>query len=89
MSFNDFTIAIVGRNDYRIHFWGMTESEALNRMKNVDLSEKKKKGDNYELLLRKKIFIVISNDTPKAVTKQQRHHKKSREKRIEKGKTYY
>lgn len=41
MSFSDVT---AGRNDYKIHYWGMTKSEAVNRMKNVkieDNSEKK------------------------------------------------
>ena len=40
MSFNDAAIVTVGRNDYRIHFWDMNESEALNRMKISNLSEK-------------------------------------------------
>ena len=40
MNFNNFDIVSVGRNDYRIHFWFMTKSEAENKMKKVDLSEK-------------------------------------------------
>ena len=40
MSFNYFAFLAVRRNDYTIHFLGMTKSEALNSMKNDDLSEK-------------------------------------------------
>ena len=40
MSFNDFVILTVGKNDYRIYFGGMTQSEVVNRIKNADLSEK-------------------------------------------------
>ena len=35
---NDAAIVTVGRSDYRVHFWSMTESEAVKRMKNADLS---------------------------------------------------
>ena len=41
MNFNNFDIVSVGRNDCRIHFWFMTKSEAENKMKKVDLSEKR------------------------------------------------
>ena len=41
VSLNNFAIATIGRNDCKIHFWFITKSEAVNRMKNVDLSEKK------------------------------------------------
>ena len=44
MSFN-IVIVTVGRNYHRIHFWSMTKSEAVKRMKNADLS---KKTDNYD-----------------------------------------
>ena len=40
MSFNDFVILTVGKNDYRIYFGDMTQGEAVNRIKNADLSEK-------------------------------------------------
>ena len=40
MSLIDFAILYVGRNDYRVNFCFMTKGEAMNRMKNVDLSEK-------------------------------------------------
>ena len=42
MSFHNVAIALVGRNYCRIHFCGMVKSEAVNRMKNGDLSEKKR-----------------------------------------------
>lgn len=32
----------VGRNSYRIHFLDITKNEAVNRIKNADLSEKSK-----------------------------------------------
>ena len=35
-SFNDLDIFTVGKNDYRIHFWDMTKTETVNRMKNAD-----------------------------------------------------
>ena len=38
---NSIVIITVGRNDCRIHFWGMTKTEAENKMKNSALSEKR------------------------------------------------
>ena len=40
VSFNDFVIVTVGRNDYRIIFYFMTKNQPIDRIKNVDLSEK-------------------------------------------------
>ena len=40
MSFDDFTIVTVGRNDYMICFGGITKIDVVNSMKIVDLSEK-------------------------------------------------
>ena len=40
MSYNDVSIVIVGRNDYKMHFGGMSKNERIYRMKNADLSEK-------------------------------------------------
>ena len=40
MSFNDVTIVSVKENDYRIHYWHMSKDEAMNLLKNADLSEK-------------------------------------------------
>ena len=40
MNFNDVTIAFVKGSDYRIHFWYMTKDDAINMMKNSNLSEK-------------------------------------------------
>ena len=45
MGLDEFTIFTVGRTDYIIYFWFMTKTEAVDRMKNVDLSEK---VDNYD-----------------------------------------
>ena len=33
MSLDEVAIGTVGRNAYRIRFWGMTKVEAVNRMK--------------------------------------------------------
>ena len=44
MNFDDFSIITVGRSEYRINFWFMTTSEAMDKLKNDDLSEK---VDNY------------------------------------------
>ena len=39
MNFDDVAIVAVRRNNYWIHFLDMTNSEAVNRMKNDNLSE--------------------------------------------------
>ena len=44
MTQDNVATVTAGRNDYRIHSWGITQSEAVDRMKNGDLS---KKVDNY------------------------------------------
>ena len=40
MSFNDVAVVTFGRNDYRIHSWNMTRTEAVNGIKSFDLSQK-------------------------------------------------
>ena len=41
MCFNDsVTVTVVVRNDYSIHFWGMTKCEVVSRIKNAYLIEK-------------------------------------------------
>ena len=62
MNFNNFDIASVGRNDCRIHFWFMTKSEAENKMKKVDLSEKS--GQLFE----KQVIIMMEINTLEATT---------------------
>ena len=79
MSFNNVVIDTFGRNDRRIHFWSMTKSDTVNRMKNADLSEKKAHNYDYE----KNIFIIeTSNNMLETVTKQYREE--NRDKCIEK-----
>ena len=39
-SFNDVATVTIRENDYWIHFWFMTKSEAMDRMKKADLSKK-------------------------------------------------
>ena len=41
MIFDYFAIVAVGRSDCRVNFWLMTKSEAVDKMKNSDLSEEK------------------------------------------------
>ena len=38
MNFNDVAIASVKESDYRIHFCYMSKSDAINMMKNGDLT---------------------------------------------------
>ena len=45
MSFNDTGIAAVGRNDFRILYWYMNKSEAVNKKK-----KKKKKWKTMIIL---------------------------------------
>ena len=40
INFNDVSIVSLERIDYRIHFWYMSKSKAINIMKNFDLNEK-------------------------------------------------
>lgn len=40
MIVNDIVIVTIGKNDYRIHFWAMTNSQAVNRLKIPDPDEK-------------------------------------------------
>ena len=40
MSFNDVATFSVQEDDYRIHFWSMSEDEAINLMKISDLKGK-------------------------------------------------
>ena len=39
VNFNDVGIVSVKGNDYRIHFWYMSQDHAINIMKNSDLNE--------------------------------------------------
>ena len=40
LGFDDVAIVTVAGNDYRINYWFMIKSEAMNRMKNTDTNEK-------------------------------------------------
>ena len=40
MSFNDFAIASIKENDYRIYFWYMRKNDAKNIMNNSNLGRK-------------------------------------------------
>ena len=57
--------ATVGRNDYRIYFWSMNKSQAVNRMINVD--------DETTMTMKKYVFIIVMpNNISQTMTKQQR-----------------
>ena len=40
LTFNDVSIVFVERSDYRIHFWYMSNDDAINIIKNSNLNEK-------------------------------------------------
>ena len=40
LGFDDVAIVTAAGNDYRINYWFMIKSEAMNRMKNTDINEK-------------------------------------------------
>lgn len=40
LSFDDVAIVTAAGNDYRINYWFMIKSEAMNKMKNTDINEK-------------------------------------------------
>lgn len=42
MSFNNVAVITIEGNNYRIQFQFMTKRDAVNRMKKVDLSEKRR-----------------------------------------------
>ena len=44
MNFNDVAIVSIKGSDYRIHFWYMSKTDAINIMKNSNL---KRKVDHY------------------------------------------
>ena len=63
MSFNDIAVVTIEENVYKIHFWFLSGSETVNKMKIADLSEKS------EQLIMKKIFVIaMSNNTPETMT---------------------
>ena len=40
INFNDVAIVSVKGNDCKIHFWHMSQNDAINTMKNSNLNEK-------------------------------------------------
>ena len=40
ISINDVAVVTIGGNEYRIHFWFITKSKVVDRMKNAHGSEK-------------------------------------------------
>ena len=52
ISFGDVTVVIIERNSFRIHFWFITRSETVDRIKNTHLSEKwEQLSKNIKILL--------------------------------------
>ena len=63
MGFDDAATVTVEQNDYRTHFWDMCKVEAVNTMKNADLSEKKTTILDYKTRLF--YHIMMMNKTPR------------------------
>ena len=42
MNFNDVAVVSIKRSGYKIHFWNMSEDDAMNIMINSNLNEKSK-----------------------------------------------
>ena len=40
MSFNDVAVVFIKGSDYRIHFWNMSKSDAINLLNNAPLDNK-------------------------------------------------
>ena len=47
MSINEVAVAAIGKDDHRIHFWFMTKSDTVDRMKS-DAVDMRKKADLSE-----------------------------------------
>ena len=85
MIFNDVVIVTIGKNDYRIHFWAMTNSQAVNRLKIPDPDEKS--GQLWE---NKKLDImVIKNIIPETVSRRKQYNEKKKERNRERSRQYY
>ena len=52
MIFNDFSIFFVRGNDYRTDFWFLSKDQAINLLKNADLTE------NLWNIIKHKKFII-------------------------------
>ena len=74
MNFNDVAIASVKRSDYRIHFWYLSNNDAINIMNSSNLNEKS------GLL---QVFLPYMKMT------EEMYHQISRETIINRSKTYY
>lgn len=53
---------LLKKNYLRINFWDLTATEAKNRVKNADLSEK-----SVQLWLSDKFIIAMTNNKPKTI----------------------
>ena len=80
MNFDGAVIVTVNGHDYRLNFWFMTKSEAVNKMKYAVLSEK------IGNMIIKNIFVtVMPNNTPETMTLHQKYCERNKEKFLEKG----
>ena len=55
ISFQNVAIAFVKRNNYGIHFWYMSKGEAINLLRNSDLTEKVAHYKTW------KFFVIYKN----------------------------
>ena len=77
ISLNNVAIVTDGRNNHRIHFEGMVESEAMNRKKNADLGDKSRQWSKKK----EKLFIVVMpNNTLETMAIQKKHREENKEK---------
>ena len=61
MNFIDATIFSIKESDYRIHFWYMSEGDAINIMNNSNLNEKRGVLSIFLLCIKNKWYNVLSN----------------------------
>ena len=57
MSFNDLVNVSVKENVHRIHFWYMSKDEAIDLLKNADLTEKVEYYEAYKFIVEYKRWV--------------------------------
>ena len=68
----------------RINFLFLVKTEAVDKMKNADLGEKK-----WTVMIIKKLFIIVISIIQRRLTEQQRYRERNTEKSLEKGRRYH
>ena len=65
VSFNDVTIVSVKGNDFRIHFWYMSNNVAINIMKRSNLNEKSGWLQIFSSYKKQMIKLLVIKETEK------------------------